>query len=74
MRTECPMHPSSEFRECHHIGNNYVEVHWDEGFKDWVVRCATVGKRGSISAFASKELDYMIERLRENPPSTEGEA
>jgi len=66
MSSECPMHPRPEFRECHHVGERYVEVHWDSGFGDWVARSATVGKRGSMSAFASKELDYMLQRLRES--------
>lgn len=59
------MHPLSDFRECHHVGDKFVEVHWDKRFQDWIVKSGTVGRRGSVSAFASKELDWMLERLRQ---------
>jgi hypothetical protein len=62
--SECPYHPSSRYRECHHVGEDFVAVWWSEGMGDWVSTYGTIGKRGSMSAFAAKELVYMLERLR----------
>lgn len=65
--SECPHHPAAEYRECHHAGEDYVAVWWDEGMRDWISTYGTIGKRGSMSAFARKELPYMLERLRSAP-------
>lgn len=62
--SECPYHPSSLYRECHHAGDDFVAV-WRMPGGDWISTYGTIGKRGSISGFASKELEYMLERLKE---------
>jgi hypothetical protein len=61
---ECPYHPQPKYRECHHVDADFVAVWWDAGFRDWISTYGTVGKRGSMSAIASKELPYMLELLR----------
>ena len=62
-RGECPHHPQGEYRECYHVGDEYVAVHWAEWLGDWISRQGTLGKRGSISARANDELPYMLERI-----------
>jgi hypothetical protein len=62
--SECPHHPAGQYRECHHVGADFVAVRWDTGFRDWISTSGTIGRRGSISAIASKELSYMLARLR----------
>ena len=67
MTSECPHHPLTAYRECHHVGDEYVSVRWDSGFNDWVSTYGYINRRGSMSAIASKELPYMLERLRASP-------
>jgi len=62
--SECPHHPLGEYRECHHVGKDFVAVYWDKRFKCWVSTAGTIGKRGSISGRADTELPYMLARLR----------
>ena len=65
--SECPYHPTGEYRECHHVGTDYVAVWWDVKMGAWISTYGTIGKRGSISSFADKELPYMLEKLKSAP-------
>lgn len=62
--SECPHHPADKYRECHHVGDEYVAVWWDAQMGDWISTYGTIGKRGSMSAFARKELPWMLQKLR----------
>lgn len=66
-RTECVHHPQPEYRECHHVGDRYVAVFWGTGGfggKGWLCRSGVTGRRGSITAWADKELQSMLDELR----------
>ena len=66
--SECPHHPKPKYRECYHIGDRFVVVYWGSGGfggEGWLCTSGTIGKRGSITAWADKELDYMLAKLRE---------
>jgi len=64
VKGECPHHPVGQYRECYHVGDDFVEVHWAEWLEDWVVRRGTMGKRGAVSTRATAfEVDYMLESI-----------
>ena len=68
--TECPEHPQPKYRECHHVGKNWVATHWGTGGfgrEGLLVTRGRTGHRGSVTAWADKEFNYFIAELRARP-------
>lgn len=63
---ECPHHPQPEYRECHHVGREYVAVYWGAspfGAEGWLARKGNLDDRGAMTSWADSELAWMLEVL-----------
>lgn len=66
-RSECPYHPRPTYREYHHIGADFVTVHWDDSFGGWLTTYGHLNHRGKMTTVATpEEVAYQIDLMQRN--------
>ena len=69
--SECPYHPRPKHRECHHLGDDFVTVYWDDKMGGWLTTYGGISRRGSMTTWASREeVDYLLALMHRNAERT----